>query len=331
MMFKKIGVLGAGSWGTALAALIANKGQKVTVWGHDPLHIAEMQASGANERYLPGAPLPELIEPTARLQDLADCDLLLFVTPSKVIREVVAQVATLNLDPKAVLLSCTKGIEQGTGLRMSQVISEVLPANPVAVLSGPSHAEEVVRKVPAAVVIGCADKAIAEGLQQLFSTPCFRPYRSGDVAGIELGGALKNIFAIAAGVSDGLGMGDNTKAALVTRALAELIRLGTALGGRPEVFQGLSGVGDLIVTCYSKHSRNRMVGERLGRGETLEAIAASMTMIAEGVPTTRSAFECALKLGVDTPIIEQIHAILFDGKAPQNALGELLGREMKEE
>lgn len=331
MSFKHIGVLGAGSWGTALAVLLAEKGLPVTLWGHDGSHIDAMKASGANERYLPGVQLPASIAPTSQLKDLCSCDLVLFVTPSKALREVALQFAALGTSPATVFLSCTKGIEQRSGLRMSQILSEVFPQNPVAVLSGPSHAEEVARKIPAAVVIGCCQEEVATALQQLFSTSFFRPYRSTEVAGIELGGALKNIFAIAAGISDGLGMGDNTKAALVTRALAELIRLGAALGGSREVFQGLGGVGDLMVTCYSQHSRNRRFGERLGRGETPEAIAASMTMVAEGVPTTRSAYECARKLQVETPIIDQIRAILFEGKSPQTAMVELLSREPRAE
>ena len=192
------------------------------------------------------------------------------VTPSRVLREVAAQLARIKLREDAVLLSCTKGVERGSGARMSQILAEFFPEHTVAVLSGPSHAEEVARRMPTAVVLGCADSAIVQRLQQAFTTKFFRAYTSDDVAGIELGGALKNIFAIAAGVSDGLGLGDNSKAALVTRALAELIRLGTALGGRRETFHGLSGIGDLIVTCFSRHSRNRAVGERLGKGEPLD-------------------------------------------------------------
>ncbi len=200
-------------------------------------------------------------------------------------------------------------LEHGTGLRMSEILTELMPAHPVAVLSGPSHAEEVARNIPAAVVLGCTDMVLAKNLQQTFNTRAFRTYTSDDVAGIELGGALKNIFAIAAGICDGIGLGDNTKAALVTRSLAELIRLGVRLGGQRETFQGLSGIGDLMVTCFSRHSRNRLVGERIGRGESLEAITTSMKMVAEGVPTTRSAWECARKVDIITPVIDQMHAI----------------------
>jgi glycerol-3-phosphate dehydrogenase (NAD(P)+) len=214
---------------------------------------------------------------------------------------------------------------------MSEVIAEHFPNHPLAVLSGPSHAEEVARKMPTCVVLGCGDSAIAQKLQRAFTAPYFRSYTSDDIAGVELGGALKNIFALAAGVSDGLGLGDNAKAALVTRALVELGRLGTALGGKRETFMGLSGVGDLMVTCFSRHSRNRAVGERLGKGERLADIVASMQMVAEGVPTTYSAFECARKAGVETPIIDQVKAILDGTVAPADAMARLLGRDPKPE
>ena len=214
---------------------------------------------------------------------------------------------------------------------MSQILVEFFPKHTVAVLSGPSHAEEVARKMPTAVVLGCPDGAIVQRLQQAFTTKFFRAYTSDDVAGIELGGALKNIFAIAAGVSDGLGLGDNSKAALVTRSLAELIRLGNALGGRRETFHGLSGIGDLMVTCFSKHSRNRAVGERLGRGEPLIEITASMRMVAEGVPTTYSASDCARERGIDTPIIEQMRALLDGAISPREVLANLLSRDPRAE
>lgn len=331
MSFQNVGVLGTGSWGTALATLLAQKCGRVMLWGRDAAHVAEMRATGANERYLPGVKLPPAIVPTTELAEIAACDLVLFVTPSKAIRSVAEQFAAARPKAGAVLLSCTKGIEFGSGLRMSELLGEVLPAHRVSVLSGPSHAEEVARLAPTAVVLGAADEAVAESLQQVFSTQNFRAYTSTDVAGIELGGALKNIFAIGAGVCDGLGLGDNTKAAFVTRSLAELIRLGTALGGRRETFQGLSGIGDLMVTCFSRHSRNRGVGERLGKGESLEQISASMTMVAEGVPTTRSAHEQARRLGVETPIIDQLRAILFDGVSAREAMLQLLSRDPRPE
>jgi glycerol-3-phosphate dehydrogenase (NAD(P)+) len=331
MSFRQIAVVGAGSWGTALALLLHEKSLPVIMWGHDPAQIAQLHATCENAPYLPGLRLPETLQLTSELERIADADLILIVTPSKALREVASRLSTVSRRAGAVLLSCTKGVERGSGARMSQILGECLPGHPLAVLSGPSHAEEVARKMPTAVVVGCSDAAVAQEIQQAFSTRSFRAYTSDDVAGIELGGALKNIFAIAAGVSDGLGLGDNSKAALVTRALAELVRLGEALGGRRETFQGLSGIGDLIVTCFSQHSRNRLVGERLGRGEALGAIVSSMSMVAEGVPTTYSAHDCARQLGLDVPIITQIRSLLDGAIGPREAMENLLSREAKAE
>jgi glycerol-3-phosphate dehydrogenase (NAD(P)+) len=331
MSFQKIGIIGAGSYGTALAVLLSKRGAPVALWGHDSAHVEQMKSSRTNEKYLPGVTLAENIAPTTAQSEVRDADLVLFVTPSKAIREVAQQFATHSPREDAIFLSCTKGIERGGGLRMSEVLREIFPHNPIAVISGPSHAEEISRFMPTAVVLGSEDARVAENLQQTFSSKIFRAYTSTDVAGIELGGALKNIFAIAAGVSDGLGFGDNSKAALVTRSLAELTRLGVALGGRRETFMGLSGIGDLIVTCFSRHSRNRAVGERLGRGETIEQITSSMTMVAEGIPTALSASECAKKLGIETPIIDQVRAALYEGKSARVGMMELLSRDPKPE
>jgi glycerol-3-phosphate dehydrogenase (NAD(P)+) len=331
MSFRHVGIVGAGSWGTALAVLLQENRLPVTVWGHDAAHIAKVAATRENSAYLPGIRLPENLRLTTALEDLAACDLVLLVTPSKAMREVASRLATTALREDAVLLSCTKGVERGSGLRMSEILTECFPRNPVAVLSGPSHAEEVVRKMPTAIVLGCAQADVGKRLQQAFATSFFRPYTSEDVAGIELGGALKNIFALGAGVSDGLGLGDNAKAALITRSLAELIRLGVALGGRRETFQGLSGIGDLMVTCFSRHSRNRAVGERLGKGERLADIIASMSMVAEGVPTTYSAHECARRFGVETPIIDQVRALLDGTVGPRETATNLITREPKAE
>ena len=331
MSFHHIAVLGAGSWGTALALLLSGNGQRVTLWGHNAVHLEQLAREHENRAYLPGVPLPPELAFSGELDRLAGCDLVLVVTPSKALREVASRLSTVALRPDALLLSCTKGVERGSGLRMSEILGECLPGHPLAVLSGPSHAEEVARRMPTAVVLGCADEASAQRLQQALSAPWFRAYTNDDLIGVELGGALKNIFALAAGVSDGLGLGDNSKAALVTRGLAELVRLGAALGGRPDTFQGLGGLGDLIVTCFSRHSRNRAVGERLGRGESLPSIVASMNMVAEGVPTTYSAYECARRLAVPTPIIDQIRALLEGAIAPRAALHALLTRELKPE
>jgi glycerol-3-phosphate dehydrogenase (NAD(P)+) len=329
--FENVGIIGAGSWGTALALLLHGNGIPVTMWGHDAEHVRDIAVRRENPAFLPGVALPDSLSLTSELGDLRECDLLLLVTPSKAVREVSARLSASSVREGAVLLSCTKGVERGSGLRMSEVIGEHFPNHPLAVLSGPSHAEEVARKMPSCVVLGCGDSAIAQKLQRAFTAPFFRAYTSDDIAGVEFGGALKNIFALAAGASDGLGLGDNAKAALVTRALVELGRLGIALGGKRETFMGLSGVGDLMVTCFSRHSRNRAVGERLGKGERLADIVASMQMVAEGVPTTYSAFECARKFGVETPIIDQVKAILDGAIAPADAMARLLGRDPKPE
>jgi glycerol-3-phosphate dehydrogenase (NAD(P)+) len=329
--FTKIGVIGAGSWGTALALLLQENHFPTIVWGHDRATIEEIAGQRENRAYLPGVALPASLRFTSELADLRDAGLILLVTPSKAVREVAARLAAEGLPEGTVLLSCTKGVERGSGLRMSEILAEFCPRHPIGVLSGPSHAEEVARRMPTAVVLGCADPAIARQLQRTFFAPFFRAYTHDDVPGIELGGALKNIFAIASGVGDGLGLGDNSKAALVTRSLAELIRLGTALGGRRETFHGLSGIGDLMVTCFSRHSRNRLVGERLGRGEALAGIAASMQMVAEGVPTTYSAYECARKYGIETPVIDQIRALLDGAVSARRAMENLLARDPRPE
>lgn len=331
MSFQKTGIVGAGSWGTALAVLLGEKKLPVILWGHDSRHVDALASARTNEAYLPGVPLPSTVTPTASLSDITAADLVIFVTPSKATREVAERLARRALPATAVILSCTKGIEGGTGLRMSEVLAQVFPQNTIAVLSGPSHAEEVAVQMPTAVVVGCDIGRASESLVRTITAKSFRVYTSDDIAGIELGGALKNIYAIAAGVSDGLALGDNAKAALITRSLTELIRIGTALGGRRETFQGLSGIGDLMVTCYSRHSRNRKVGERLGRGETIHEISQSMTMVAEGVPTTRSAFECARQLNIRTPVLDQVHAVLYDKKSPRDAVMELLSRDPRPE
>lgn len=330
MRFGRTAILGAGSWGTALAVLWAKGGKPVVLWGHNRERIERAQTARENPDYLPGVVLPPSLTATSRIADCGDADLVVFVTPSLAVRSVAEQLRN-EVKQNAVLLSCTKGIEHGTGLRISEILSEIFPAHTVAVLSGPNLAIEVSRDLPTATVLGCRNSECAEELQQHLGSSHFRIYSSDETTGIELGGALKNVFAIAAGVSDGFGLGDNSKAALVTRSLAELLRLGTAMGGNPKTFYGLSGAGDLIATCFSRHSRNRRVGEQLGSGQSLAQITSSMRMVAEGIPTTKSAFECARRFGIETPIIDQIHGVLHEGKPPAQALEELLGRDQKSE
>ncbi len=331
MKIDKTAIVGAGSWGTALAWLWGRDGRQISLWGNNAERVERMQETRENCDYVPGLKLPDSVKITHELRDCANADLLVFVTPSTVLRGIAMRLQGGLSNDRAVLLSCTKGIEHGTGMRMSEILGEIFPDHKVAVLSGPNLAAEVVRNVPTATVIACRDRESAADLQSFLGSPRFRIYTNNDVTSVELGGALKNVFAIAAGASDGLGLGDNTKAALVTRSLAELIRLGTAMGGDFRTFYGLSGAGDLIATCFSKHSRNRRVGEYLGRGQALEQITSAMQTVAEGVPTTKSAYECARKLDIDTPITDEVRALLYEGKAPVQAMQDLLERDQKAE
>ncbi|MEP6603929.1 MAG: NAD(P)H-dependent glycerol-3-phosphate dehydrogenase [Spartobacteria bacterium] len=327
-----IAVLGAGSWGTALASLWAAKGLgRVLLWGRNQSLIESLQRTNQNPDYLPGTKIAASVYPTAALEDCADASLIVFATPSTALRSIATHLRDVNSNPDLTMLSCTKGIEYETGMRMSQILADIFPHSTVAVLSGPNLAVEVAGNLPTATVVACEKIDIATELQSLLGAPRFRIYTTHEVAGVELGGALKNVFAIATGVGDGLGLGDNAKAALITRSLAELIRLGSAMGGDPRTFQGLSGVGDLMVTCFSKRSRNRTFGERLGRGVSVEDISRSMQMVAEGVPTARSAFRCARNLNIETPIIDQVYAMLYENKTPGDALEELLRRDQKSE
>jgi glycerol-3-phosphate dehydrogenase (NAD(P)+) len=327
----KTAILGAGSWGTALAWIWGKDGRKISLWGNTRDRVARIQKTRENSDYMPGLTLPESVCVTSDLQDCADADLIVFVTPSGALRTIATRLRQVVGNRQAVFLSCTKGIEYGTGMRMSQILGEIFAARKISVLSGPSLAPEVAKKFPTATVVGCDDLDCAESLQKFLGSPRFRIYTSQDVASIELGGALKNVFAIAAGISDGLGLGDNSKAALVTRSLAELVRLGVAMGGNVHAFYGLSGAGDLVLTCYSEQSRNYTVGKRLGHGEPLAEITTSMKTVAEGIATTRSAFECARRLNVDTPIIDQVYGMLYEQKRPAVALEQLLQREQKPE
>jgi glycerol-3-phosphate dehydrogenase (NAD(P)+) len=290
-----------------------------------------MQKTREDVDYLPGFYLPEGVHITSELSDCADADLIVLATPSTALRNIAVHLVKAIGRTRAVLLSCTKGIEHGSGMRMTEILRETFPENKIGTLSGPNLATEVAKGLPTATVIACEDGECAATLQSALGSPRFRIYTSGDVVSVELGGALKNVFAIAAGISDGLRLGDNAKAALVTRSLAELVRFGVAMGGTANAFYGLSGAGDLILTCCSEGSRNHSVGQRLGRGESLPEIIASMKMVAEGIPTARSAWECARRLSINTPITDEVHSILYKQKKPAAALEELLKREPKPE
>src|SRR5215475_9481015 len=331
MRIVRMAVVGAGGWGTALARLWAKDGRKIVLWGHNVDRVARMQKNRENSDYLPGLQLPASVHLTSDVGDCAEADLIVLATPSTALRNIAAHLAKVIGVTDAVLLSCTKGIEHGSGMRMTEILRETFPANKIAVLSGPNLATEVAKDLPTATVIACEDGECAARLQAALGSPRFRIYTSRDVVSIELGGAMKNVFAIAAGISDGLGLGDNAKAALVIRSLAELVRFGVAMGGTANALYGLSGAGDLILTCYSESSRNHTVGNRLGRGEALAEITASMKMVAEGIPTARSAWECARRLNIATPITDQVYSILYKQKKPAVALEELLKREPKPE
>ena len=331
MRSPSVGVIGSGGWGTALALLMARLGLQVPIWGHDPAHVEAMRSSQRNEKYLPGIELPGTLLPTADLGECVRADILLVAVPSKYLAAITRRLAEASGDHTPVLVSCTKGIEREQGLLMSEVMTASFPGTTLAVLSGPNLAGEIAKGVPAAGVIGCDDPAALSAVQGLFEGTTFRAYTSSDLRGIQLGGALKNVFAIAAGVSDGLGLGENAKAALVTRSLAEMTRLGTAMGGRRETFSGLSGIGDLMVTCFSERSRNHQVGLRLGRGESLESITSSMSMVAEGVPTAASARAAAGRLGVETPLIDAVHAVLEGQASPAGVMQALMSRQLKAE
>jgi glycerol-3-phosphate dehydrogenase (NAD(P)+) len=330
----KIGVIGAGSWGTTLADLLAKRGHAVTLWAHEADLVERMRRTHKNDVYLPDFTLDEHLTFTTQLSEtVADRELLVLVAPSQVMRSVVRQ-AEPHIAPGAIIVSAAKGIENDTLMPMSEVLGEVLPEDKrrqLAFLSGPTFAREVAAEIPTALVAASKDQDVACRVQEAFSCSFFRVYRSRDVIGVELGGALKNIMALAAGICDGLGYGYNARAALITRGLVEMTRLGVAMGAREKTFTGLSGMGDLVLTCTGDLSRNRTVGLELGRGRKLDDILTGMKMVAEGVKTTLSAYQLARRLKVETPIIDQMYAILFQNKEPRMAVTDLMNRALKAE
>ncbi len=324
-------MIGAGSWGTALAILLAKKGFPVTLWVRRAAFCEKIIAAGENVDYLPGVALPDLVQPTSDLkQAVRNKELILMSVPSHAVAEMSFRIDAL-IDGNPIIVNTAKGLVEGSLRRLSQVICDNLPLNQshchVAVLSGPNHAEEVSRLTPTATVVAAEEKAVAEQVQDILMTPYFRVYTNPDVTGVELGGALKNIIAIAYGACEGLGYGDNTKAALITRGLVEITRLGRAMGARSATFSGLTGVGDLFVTCTSKHSRNRYVGLMLGQGKKLDEITASMQMVAEGVKTAKAAYLLARHYGVKMPITAEVCSILFEGRKPEEAVQNLMRRD----
>jgi glycerol-3-phosphate dehydrogenase (NAD(P)+) len=332
---SRIAILGAGAWGTALAISLARRGgHKISLWAHSPARAEALAESGINNDYLPGFVLPADVRITSVAADAIEgAHIILFVVPSQHLRSVVQEIAPL-LRPQQILLSASKGIEEKTLLRMSQVLCEFTPHHAVGALSGPSFAQEVAAGLPTALVVACADtphthddETLSKTLQEAFTSPSLRIYRNDDVTGVELGGALKNVIAIACGIVAGLALGSNANAGLITRGIAEMTRLSIACGGRRDTLMGLAGVGDLVLTCNGTLSRNRALGMALGQGEHLTDILKAMHgKVAEGVPCTRAALGLAKRYGIEMPIIEQISSIVYDDKVPAAAIHELMNR-----
>ncbi len=331
----KIAVIGAGSWGTALAGILAAKGLQTVLWGHHVEHVAALKRDGENIKYLPGYHLVDSLHFTSDLHSaVKGCEIVCMVVPSHVFRKVFEDIVPF-LEKNCLIVSAVKGIENETLMTMTQIMTEVLGTKlqekeiELAVLAGPSFAKEVALGMPTAVTIGCCHIEKAQKLQHIFGTERFRVYASNDIIGLEISAALKNIIAIAAGISDGLGFGLNSRAALITRGLSEIKRLGVFMGADPKTFFGLSGLGDLVLTCTGDLSRNRTVGLKLGQGKELSTILHEMEMVAEGVKTTQSVYELALRFKVDMPILEQVYLILYKNKDCSAAVLDLLTREMK--
>ena len=327
----KITVLSDGGWGTALAVNLINNGYEVTMWGPFPEYLAQMTEERVNSKFLKGIRLPDSLGFESDMEKaVSGASLLLLATPTQYLRGVLNTLKPFFNKERHLLVNVAKGIEIDTWFRISEMVSQVLGENRYVVLSGPSHAEEVARHVPTLVTAASADPRDAELVQLVFSSSVFRVYTSSDVVGVELGGALKNVMALAAGMIDGMALGDNPKAAMMTRGITEMGRLGALLGGEAQTFSGLSGIGDLIVTCTSGHSRNRHVGEELGRGKKLAAILEEMGMVvAEGVPTAKGAFTLARRVNADTPIINEIYAILYEDRDVKQSINTLMCRPLK--
>ena len=323
----KVSVLGAGTWGTALAILLSNNGQEVTLWSALSKEVESLNANREQITNLPGAVLPDQVVVTGDLNcALSNPELIVFAVASPYVRETAKRVSSM-IKEHTIIVNVGKGIEESTLMTLTDIISQEIPQADVAVLSGPSHAEEVSRMIPTTCVVGASSKKTASFIQDAFMNEYFRVYTSPDVIGIELGGSLKNVIALAAGIADGLGFGDNTKAALMTRGIAEISRLGIAMGGKLETFSGLSGVGDLFVTCTSKHSRNRNAGYLIGKGYTMQEAMDEVKQTVEGVYSAKAALALSKKYGVEMPIVEQINLVLFENKSAKTAVSDLLLRD----
>lgn len=327
-----IAVLGDGGWGTTLAIVLSRNGLKVSLWGAFSDYVSYLQKKRINTRFLPGIRIPREIKITADLKTaIENTRLIIIAIPSQHIRDVLKKVKQQHYPRRAIYLSVSKGIEVGSLKRMSEVIHDELGNVNVAVLSGPTIAQEVAKGLPSAAVIASKDAAVRKYLQNIFMNERFRIYTNDDVIGVELGGSLKNIIAIACGIADGLGFGTNAKAAILARGLVEISRLGVAMGAKAATFSGITGLGDLVTTCVSPYSRNRSVGEQIGKGKTLKQTKSHMQMVAEGVPTAKSAYELSLKYKVDMPITKEIYAVLYKRKSPHKAVRDLMGRRKKQE
>lgn len=327
-----IAVLGDGGWGTTLAILLSKKGHTVKLWGAFPDYVRTLEQRRINSRFLPGIRIPRQVKITPSLEEaLSAASVVVLAVPSQHLRSVLKRAKEAGAPRDSIYVSVIKGIEMGSLLRMSEVIREGLGGVKLAVLSGPTIAHEVACGIPTTAVVASSDSKIRKRLQDLFMTAAFRVYTNNDVIGVELGGSLKNSIAIACGISDGLGFGANTKAALLSRGLAEISRLGHAMGARVGTFSGISGLGDLVTTCISPYSRNRFVGEQIGKGKTLVQVEGRMQMVAEGIPTTRSAFELGKRYGVEMPIVREVFLVLYKNKSPVKAVKDLMEREKKEE
>jgi len=329
----KIAVLGSGSWGTAMAGMFGQQHKEVILWARNATLAERIHITRQNNEYLPDFVLPQSVTATHDLTAaISDADLIIFATPSHAIRQAAASIRSF-IDAKAILVSAAKGLELGSLKRMSEVLAEELPlqASRIAVLSGPTHAEEVGRKQPTTAVVAADSRWVAEFVQDAFMLPYFRVYTNPDIIGVEMGGALKNIIALGAGIADGLEFGDNAKAALMTRGLAEITRLGMAMKANPLTFAGLSGIGDLMVTCTSRHSRNRRAGILLAQGKTVEEVQSQTNMVVEGIRSTLAAHELARRFQVEMPITEQIYQVLYQHKSPQEAVLQLMTRSKTHE